>query len=119
MLGRFGEAAADCRSCLTLYDPEQDKDLFIYSLINLSNVLFKGGLACPTGEYGGGTLGQVLESAFAEQPQVRAYVLDDQGVVRKHIMVFVNGEQLADRADLSVAVAPGDQIFVMQALSGG
>ena len=76
-------------------------------------------LACPAGDYPGDTVGAVLEAAFAEKPKVRAYVLDDQGHVRKHIMVFVNEHQLADRADLSDAVAPGDRIFVMQALSGG
>jgi len=50
---------------------------------------------------------------------VRTYVLDDQGRIRRHVAVFVGGEQLRDPATQSDAVADGDEITVMQALSGG
>lgn len=76
-------------------------------------------VACPEGSWPGATVGDVLDAAFAARPGARGYVLDDQGHVRKHVMVFVNGEPLADRADLSVPVGTDDAIFVMQALSGG
>ena len=39
--------------------------------------------------------------------------------VRKHVAVFLNGETVRDREGLADAVAEGDEIFVLQALSGG
>lgn len=76
-------------------------------------------LDCPTGDHAGDTVRSVLDAAFAERPKVRSYVLDDQGAVRKHVVIFVNGAQIVDRIALSDAVGPDDQLFVMQALSGG
>lgn len=61
----------------------------------------------------------LLDSAFAQQPALRAYVLDDQGRVRKHVAVFINGSLLHDRAQLDVPIVADDRIYVAQALSGG
>lgn len=68
---------------------------------------------------GGDTVREVLEAVFAENPQLRGYVLDDQSRLRKHVAVFVAGEQVRDRDDLGDAVGPDDEVTVMQALSGG
>jgi molybdopterin synthase sulfur carrier subunit len=67
----------------------------------------------------GSTVAECLAAYFATHPRVRSYVLDEQGAVRKHVVVFVGDEQLRDPARQSDAVAPGDEITVMQALSGG
>jgi sulfur-carrier protein len=67
----------------------------------------------------GGTVGAVLEAAFADCPALRGYVLDDQGRVRQHVMLFVDGELIRDRTRLTDPVEPQQEIFVMQALSGG
>lgn len=67
----------------------------------------------------GETVGQVLDAYFAAQPQVRSYIVDEHGAIRRHVVVFINGRQLVDRADLSEQVAPDDTIHLMQALSGG
>ncbi len=76
-------------------------------------------VSVPEGAFAGGTVREVLEAAFATRPDVRGYVLDDQGALRKHVMVFVNGEQVNDRIRLDDAVEPEGDVFVMQALSGG
>lgn len=73
----------------------------------------------PTVRVDGATLRQVLEGYFQANPQVRGYVLDDQGAVRKHVAIFLNEELIRDRTGLSDPVAEGDDIFVVQALSGG
>jgi molybdopterin converting factor small subunit len=65
------------------------------------------------------TVRQALGRVFDENPRLRGYVLDDQGRLRKHVSVFVDGEQVRDRDGLSDAVQPGTEVFVMQALSGG
>jgi len=66
-----------------------------------------------------GTLGAALDAVFAAAPSLRGYLLDDQGGVRKHVAVFVNGTLMLDRRNLQRRVAAGDRIFVAQALSGG
>jgi sulfur-carrier protein len=67
----------------------------------------------------GATLGAALDAYFATVPKARSYVLDDQGRLRRHIAVFVDGELLIDKANLTLPVAPRTEIYVMQALSGG
>lgn len=67
----------------------------------------------------GATVRAALEAAFARSPLLRAYVLDDQGALRRHVIVFVGGEAVQDRTGLTDAVAPDAEISVLQALSGG
>jgi sulfur-carrier protein len=66
-------------------------------------------------DYPGETVRAVLEAAFAEHPPLRHYVLDDQGGLRKHVVVFADGK----RAGLGDAVVAASEIYVLQALSGG
>jgi len=65
------------------------------------------------------TVGEALAAVFASQPALRGYVLDDQGAVRRHVAIYVNGRPVSDRTRLSDAVGPHDQIHVFQALTGG
>ena len=73
----------------------------------------------PSAQVQGGTIGEVLQTYFASHPQVRGYVVDDQGEFRKHVAVFLNGEMIHHRVAKTTAVSPADGIFVAQALSGG
>lgn len=68
---------------------------------------------------GGGTVGEALAAVFADRPQVRSYVLDDRGTLRKHVCVFADGVRLKNGVALSHAVKPQSKLHVMQALSGG
>jgi molybdopterin synthase sulfur carrier subunit len=74
---------------------------------------------CPTESADGATVRAVLDAVFAKNPRLRGYVLDDQGALRHHMMVFVDGQQIVDRARLSDPVRAASEIYVMQALSGG
>lgn len=76
-------------------------------------------VACPPGQVDGASVRAVLEAAFAENPAARSYVLDDQGALRKHINIFVDGRLIRDRVGLTDPVAPESAIHVIQALSGG
>ncbi len=76
-------------------------------------------VACPTESVAGATVRDALEQYFALHPRTRSYVLDDQGALRHHVVVFVGGEQARDREGLSDVVSEGAEIYVMQALSGG
>ena len=66
-----------------------------------------------------GTVAAAFEQVFAEHPRLRGYLLDDQGAVRKHVAVFLNGETVADRRRLGDPLPPDGELFVAQALSGG
>jgi molybdopterin synthase sulfur carrier subunit len=76
-------------------------------------------VACPPRDAPGRTVREVLDAYFHEEPKVRGYVLDEQGALRRHVVVFVDGQQLRDRKNLDEEVGEGASIYVMQALSGG
>lgn len=65
------------------------------------------------------SLRALLDEAFARNPALRGYVLDDQGHLRANVVVFVDGERSQDRQALVQALAPASQVHVLQALSGG
>jgi len=65
------------------------------------------------------TAGEALAAVFAERPALRGYILDDQGALRRHVAVYVNGRPVGDRVRLSDPVGPRDEFYVFQALSGG
>ncbi|AIO34817.1 MoaD/ThiS family protein [Burkholderia pseudomultivorans] len=65
------------------------------------------------------TLGDALETVFGEQPRLRGYILDDQGALRKHLAVFIDGRPVRDRQHLSDALDAASRVYVVQALSGG
>lgn len=64
-------------------------------------------------------LKDALESAFALNPRLRGYVLDDQGHLRPNVVAFVDGRRCADRVALSDPLRPDSRVHVFQALSGG
>jgi sulfur-carrier protein len=74
---------------------------------------------CPAMAAAGSTVRQVLDVVFIAHPRLETYVLDDQRELRKHMRILVNGLAIADRAKQSDAVQPDDEVWVMQALSGG
>ena len=76
-------------------------------------------VACKERDLEGTTVRQVLESYFEGNETARSYVLDDQGALRHHMMVFVDGTPVSDRAALSDVVGENSELYVIQALSGG
>lgn len=65
------------------------------------------------------TLRALLDEAFALNPALRGYVLDDQGHLRPNVVIFVDGQRRAGRIEFDEALAPGSTVHVLQALSGG
>ena len=76
-------------------------------------------LPAPAAQVDGETVGEVLAAVFASRPALRGYVLDDQGALRRHVAVYVNGQPVRDRVGLTDPVSPHDKVHVLQALSGG
>ena len=67
----------------------------------------------------GMTLADLLRAVDADYPRDKSYVLDDQGRLRKHIAVFVDGSLQQRDAVLSMPLSGTSKVYVMQALSGG
>ena len=76
-------------------------------------------VACPETDVTGRTVGEALDQVFAANPRARSYVLDDQGALRHHMAIYLDGRLIRDRAKLSDAVTESSTIHVFQALSGG
>lgn len=73
----------------------------------------------PMIEAEGGTVAEVLARGMAGDDLLKSYVLDEQGRVRKHVSIYLDGALIQDRLRLSDAVGPASEIYVLQALSGG
>ena len=60
-----------------------------------------------------------LDSAFALNPLLRGYVLDDQGHLRENVVIFIDGRRASERRLLNDPLQPDSTVYVLQALSGG
>lgn len=76
-------------------------------------------LDAPPRRVEGETVRAVLEATFEDHPRLESYVLNDQGELREHMSIFVDGEPVKDRTGLTDAVSEDAEIYVLQALSGG
>jgi molybdopterin converting factor small subunit len=60
-----------------------------------------------------------LEQIEQSHPDLYRSVCDDTGAVRRHVNLFVNSSDMRDREGLDTALAPGDVLTIMPAVSGG
>ena len=63
----------------------------------------------------GTTVGEAIRALEAANPATGGWILDERGVIRRHINVFVNGE----RGGPDTSVAAGDRVEVLPAITGG
>lgn len=73
----------------------------------------------PMIEAAGATVAEVLAQGLAGDDLLKSYVLDEQGRLRKHVTIYLDGAVITDRLRLSDRVGPQSEIYVLQALSGG
>lgn len=74
---------------------------------------------CPPQQVDATNVRAALDAAFAAAPALKCYVLDEQGAVRKHVAVFVNGDMLRRERALDRGLERDDRVMVIQALTGG
>ena len=67
-------------------------------------------------EANGATLAAVLADLDRAYPGIRFRMIDEQDRIRRHIRIFVNGDQVRD---LSRSLNASDEVIIVQALSGG
>ncbi|MDQ6914856.1 MAG: MoaD/ThiS family protein [Actinomycetota bacterium] len=63
----------------------------------------------------GATVGELLRALQRAHPATEGWVLDERGLIRRHINVFVNGELGGEET----AVGADDRVEVLPAISGG
>jgi molybdopterin synthase sulfur carrier subunit len=84
-------------------------------IVTLRGPLQKMAADGPTHEVEGATVTELLEALERTHAALEGWILDERGVLRKHINVFVNGERVKQDA----AVAAGDRVEILPAISGG
>lgn len=67
----------------------------------------------------GNTLSGVLTEIESRYPGIKNYILDEQGSLRRHVNIFIDGNLIQDRSKLTDAFSGNSEIYIMQALSGG
>lgn len=65
------------------------------------------------------SLPQILQVLEEKHPGLRNYIVDERGVLRQHVNIFIDGDLIHDRENLSDKLGPKSEIYIMQALSGG
>jgi molybdopterin synthase sulfur carrier subunit len=63
----------------------------------------------------GADVRSVVRGLEAEWPKTAGWVLDDQGLVRAHVNVYLNGERVREDA----AVSPDDTLYILASITGG
>ena len=64
----------------------------------------------------GASLAGLLDDLERQFAGIRFRMIDEQDQVRRHMRIFINGEQVHD---LRHALASSDDVVIVQALSGG
>ena len=67
----------------------------------------------------GTSIKEVLNEMEASYPGIKSYIVDDQGSLRNHVNIFIDGQLISDRVLLTDAFSGNSEIYIMQALSGG
>lgn len=67
----------------------------------------------------GATVAALLDALGAAHPGVRQRVQDEQGAIRPHVNVFVNGESIRYLSGLSTPLSQADEVWILPAVSGG
>jgi molybdopterin converting factor small subunit len=67
-------------------------------------------------EADGATLAELLVDLDRRYTGIRFRMIDEQDRIRRHIRIFVNGDQVFD---LAQPLCASDEVVIVQALSGG
>jgi molybdopterin converting factor small subunit len=65
------------------------------------------------------TVAEALEGVERIHQGIRDYIVDENGVLRKHVNIFIGNDMIKDRQSLADQLADKDEMYIMQALSGG
>lgn len=67
----------------------------------------------------GATVGEVLESVYAEHAELRERLAGEDGGLRRFVNVYLKGEDIRFLDGLDTPVADGDEVTILPAVAGG
>lgn len=62
---------------------------------------------------------ELIDEIDIRYPGIKNYILDEQNNLRKHVQIFIGEDLVRDRSGLSDKIGEKDEVYIMQALSGG
>jgi sulfur-carrier protein len=62
---------------------------------------------------------EVIDALAREHPGIRDRVLDEQGELRRHVNIFIDGENARFAGGLKAQVGAASEMWIHPALSGG
>lgn len=65
------------------------------------------------------TIRSVVEQVDKQYPGLKDYIINEQGGLRKHVNIYIEKDRISDRNALSDEVGEEQEVFILQALSGG
>lgn len=65
------------------------------------------------------TVGAVLDAVAADHPVFDRRVRDETGTLRRHVNVYVGGEDVRRLEGLATPVGPDDEVMIIQSVAGG
>ncbi|SDY15698.1 molybdopterin synthase subunit MoaD [Modestobacter sp. DSM 44400] len=68
---------------------------------------------------GPGTVRALLDALAADHPVFDRRVRDETGALRRHVNVYVDGEDVRRADGLATAVPPSAEVMVIQSVAGG
>ena len=88
-------------------------------LVHVSGLLRQCSAGAATLMLGASTLRALLTELEQQYPALHRSVCDETGAVRRHVNLFINTDHMRDRGGLDSPLAPGDEVTIMPAVSGG
>lgn len=70
-------------------------------------------------DFQGKTVKETLGNIEKRYPGMLSYLVDDNGELRKHVNIYVDGDLIEDRKNFEDKVKDNDEVIIFQALSGG
>jgi len=70
-------------------------------------------------DFNASSVSEALEVINAKYPGIKDYIVDEQGKLRQHVNIFIGSQLLKDKINLGDKLSPGDELHIIQALSGG
>lgn len=67
----------------------------------------------------GGVLGDVLDALAAVHPRIDRRLRDEQGVLRRYVNIYVDGEECRRGGGLATPVKGGSEVQILPSVAGG
>jgi molybdopterin synthase sulfur carrier subunit len=89
------------------------------SVVRVPTVLRAATGGAATVKASGATVGEVVQDLVEQYPGLRAQVLDGDGILHRHLNVFLNDDDIRYIGRLEAKVSDDDEITLMPAVAGG